>query len=197
MITLNGTAFCTVNANMINNDDSEMILTHIAQGTNVIAVGHITLGILVIILASLAVWLNRWFLGLILFLVGALDLSQFIIRKNPSLFRWRFLVVIFSSGIACILLFFPDMSIMTLSLIIAIFLIFCGIHKIIVISADRPPNWGYVVFGGGMSIILGFFILSQWPVENFLILCVLLGIEIVLNGWSLLMAGYQKDKSYL
>jgi uncharacterized membrane protein HdeD (DUF308 family) len=161
----------------------------ISNLNSVLGIGQIALGILVIIIATFTVWLTVWVLGGSLILWGIIDLTQFF-HKNVNLSWWHLFSGILAIGSGVLLLFIPDMGVAAISLILAILFLMGGLNKILGALTDRPANWGYVVFGGGLSIILGLFILSQWPINSFVFLGILVGIEILLNGWTLLVVGY-------
>lgn len=152
-------------------------------------IGQIALGILVVIIAAFTTWLTVWVLGGFLIVWGIIDLAQFF-HKNLDLTWWRFSSGVLAVGCGVLLFFCPGMGVAAISLVLVILFILGGLNKIFGALTDRPTNWGWVVFGGGLSIILGFFILSQWPVKSFVFLGVLVGIEILLNGWTLLVVGY-------
>jgi len=49
----------------------------------------------------------------------------------------------------------------------------------------RPVNsWSWVVASGLLSIIFGFFILSQGDAITFNLIGVLVGISLIVDGWS-------------
>ena len=53
----------------------------------------------------------------------------------------------------------------------------------------RDPNWGWVLFSGIMAIILGIFILYQWPVSAVWVLGVFVGINFLLTGlWMIMLS---------
>jgi len=156
---------------------------------SITATGQIALGILVIIIATITTWLTVWVLGWCLIVWGIIDLAQFF-HKNADLSWWRFSSGVLANGCGVLMFFFPGMGAAAISLVLVILFVMGGLNKIFGALTDRPANWGWVVFGGGLSIILGFFILSQWPVKSFVFLGVLVGIEILLNGWTLLAVSY-------
>ncbi len=177
------------NWNMEQKNKAKPAFSSVSTMNSVTATGQIALGILVIIISTITTWLTIWVLGWCLIVWGVIDLAQFF-HKNVDFSWWRFSSGLLAIGCGMLMFFFPGMGVAAISLVLAILFILGGFNKIFVAFTDRPVNWGWVVFGGGLSIILGFFILSQWPVKSFVFLGVLLGVEILLNGWTLLSVGY-------
>ncbi len=178
------------NLDMEKSNHTEPPFSFIPAINSVIGNIQIALGILVIVVAAFTTWLTLWGLGGSLVVWGVIDLAQFFLKKNFDLFWWRFSSGVLAIGGGVLFFILPGMAVDAISLVLVILFIMGGINKIFGAITDRPLNWGWVVFGGGLSIILGYFILSQWPVQSFDFLGVMLGIEILLNGWTLLVVGY-------
>ena len=49
----------------------------------------------------------------------------------------------------------------------------------------RYPHWGSVLFNGVISLLLGILIWRRWPVSGLWAIGLFVGIEMLLNGWSL------------
>ena len=81
----------------------------------------------------------------------------------------------------------PAESALLLTLIIAMFLVFEGVFRIVAALAARYPHWGWVMFNGIISLILGIMIWRQWPYSGLWVIGLFVGIEMLLNGWSLVM----------
>jgi len=71
----------------------------------------------------------------------------------------------------------------SLTLIIAMFLLFEGLFRISV----RYPNWGWLLLDGVVSLMLGLMIWRQWPLSGLWVIGLFVGIQRILNGWSLVM----------
>ena len=81
----------------------------------------------------------------------------------------------------------PGESAVLLTLVIAMFLVFEGVFRIVAAIAARYPHWGWVLFNGVISLILGVMIWRQWPYSGLWVIGLFVGIEMLLNGWSLVM----------
>jgi uncharacterized membrane protein HdeD (DUF308 family) len=88
-----------------------------------------------------------------------------------------------------LLLFNPAASAIALTLLIAMLLIVSGIFRAIASIAVRPPVWGWSLVHGIVSVVLGAFIWSQWPISGLWLIGMVVGIELLLNGITLLSIG--------
>jgi uncharacterized membrane protein HdeD (DUF308 family) len=88
------------------------------------------------------------------------------------------------AGIICIQNPFAAATILTLLLGIA--LIVSGLLRIFLATRMRHGTpWGWVVFSGFLSFLLGLIIVAQWPVSSFFVLGIFLGIDLIFigSGW--------------
>lgn len=83
----------------------------------------------------------------------------------------------------------PESTAITLTLLIAFFLIFEGAFRIAAAVVHRFPHWGWVLFNGAVTLLLGVLIWRQWPIAGLWVIGLFVGINILLNGWSLIMLG--------
>jgi uncharacterized membrane protein HdeD (DUF308 family) len=81
----------------------------------------------------------------------------------------------------------PQESALLLTLLIAMFLVFEGVFRIVAALAVRYPHWGSVLLNGVISLLLGLLIWRRWPVSGLWVIGLFVGIEMLLNGWSLVM----------
>ncbi|MAT14097.1 MAG: HdeD protein [Planctomyces sp.] len=83
----------------------------------------------------------------------------------------------------------PGVTALTLTLLIALFLIFGGIFRIVVAIAVRYDNWIWLLLNGVISLLLGIAIWQQWPISGAWVIGMFVGIDMLFNGFSLLMLG--------
>jgi len=89
-----------------------------------------------------------------------------------------------------LMLFRPGVGLVTLTLILAFYFLIEGISTAVVAWKMRPNDgWGWVMFQGIVSILLGFMIWRQWPLSGAWALGTIIGIHILLNGWTMIMLG--------
>jgi uncharacterized membrane protein HdeD (DUF308 family) len=83
----------------------------------------------------------------------------------------------------------PGRGAATLTLVIAIFLVFEGIVRILTALSKRVPNWGWLLFHGVVNLLLGLAIWRQWPLSGLWVIGVFVAINMLFNGWTLVMLG--------
>ena len=78
----------------------------------------------------------------------------------------------------------------SLTLFLAAYFIVSGIFEVIVSFRARPAGgWGWALFSGIISVVLGFLIWSQFPFSGAWAVGILFGIRMIFSGWMLIMLG--------
>jgi uncharacterized membrane protein HdeD (DUF308 family) len=83
----------------------------------------------------------------------------------------------------------PGVTAVALTLVIALFLMFGGVFRIVVSLFVRFHHWGWVLLHGVVSLLLGIGVWRQWPLSGLWVIGLFVGIEMILSGWSLVMLG--------
>jgi len=84
----------------------------------------------------------------------------------------------------------PVLGMMTLALFLGVYFIFDGAMQVIGAFQARPaPGWGWFLFGGILSVVLGYIIYSGWPVTGFWVIGTLVGIRLLFGGMAMMMVG--------
>lgn len=84
----------------------------------------------------------------------------------------------------------PLLGLATLTLLLAVYFLFDGIMWIFMALQMKPEKgWGMVLFNGGITLVLGILIWSQWPLSAAWAIGVLLGIRILMAGTTMLFFG--------
>jgi len=84
----------------------------------------------------------------------------------------------------------PDVGLASLTLLLGGYLLVDGIAGAILAFHVRPEKgWGWMLFAAVMSVLLGFFLLRQWPVSGMWAIGTLVGINLVFTGFSLISIG--------
>jgi uncharacterized membrane protein HdeD (DUF308 family) len=79
----------------------------------------------------------------------------------------------------------PGLGLTTLTLILTAYLFADGVSRFIVGFKIKPEKgWGWVVFGGFVSVLLGILIGRQWPLSGDWAIGILVGIHLIFAGWS-------------
>ncbi len=74
-----------------------------------------------------------------------------------------------------------------LTLLMAIFFLTTGLFRVTIALLERFQGWGWVLLNGGINILLGVVIWRQFPVSALWIIGLLVGFELLFNGWAWVM----------
>jgi len=92
------------------------------------------------------------------------------------------------AGFVCLQNPFAAATILTLMLGIA--LIIGGLLRVFLATRMKQGTpWGWVVFSGIVSFLLGLMIVAQWPASSFFVLGIFLGIDLIFIGSSWITIG--------
>ena len=84
----------------------------------------------------------------------------------------------------------PLSALATLTLFLAGYFIALGIVESIGAFGAKPiPGWGWLLFDGIVSFILGVIIWRQFPVSGIWAIGTLVGIRLMISGWTLIAIG--------
>jgi uncharacterized membrane protein HdeD (DUF308 family) len=87
-----------------------------------------------------------------------------------------------------LMLLHPVMGALSLTIVVAAFLLASGVVKIwIGLSHREQSGWGWVVASGVLSLLLGVLIYAQFPGSGLWVLGLFLAIELLFDGWGLIM----------
>jgi uncharacterized membrane protein HdeD (DUF308 family) len=89
----------------------------------------------------------------------------------------------------------PGVALASLALFLAAFFIVDGIFEIIEAFQLKPiDGWGWMLFGGIVSILLGFMIWRQWPISGLWAIGILVGVKLIFSGMAMTMLGWMGRK---
>lgn len=99
------------------------------------------------------------------------------------------------AGIAMVA--YPGASAVWFTLFLAVFFMMIGIMRIVTgfRIKDELAEWGWMVFGGLLNIILGIMIYSQWPVSGLWVIGLFISIELIIQGVNAIVLSRVVKKS--
>jgi uncharacterized membrane protein HdeD (DUF308 family) len=130
-------------------------------------------------------------IGFVLIIGGIISIIGAFFSGN-----WKRLLLILLSGIlylvvGVLLLKNPLKGVLTLTILLAAFLLVEGIFKIIHAFQMKPaPNWIWLLVSGVASVILGFMIWGGFPQSSTFIIGLLVGIYFLINGITMVMFSF-------
>lgn len=163
----------------------------------------IALGILLIVVGSAAVVSPyiatismKIFIGWFLVISGVAQAIHAFWAKDWSGFFWQLIVGILEAAAGAFLLAYPVAGIIALTAYLAVVLIFAGFFRAICAFKLRPEaGWTWVLIGGIASVIVGVMLWAKLPSSALWAIGLLLGINIAMSGWTLLMVGLAAGNS--
>ena len=155
----------------------------------------LALGILMIILGVVAMAAPvvatiaiQVMLGWLLVISGIAEGIHAFMVKEWRGFLLELLSAVLYLGVGLLLLVDPLKGAVALTLILAVFLLVEGIFKIITALRVRDHRgWGWLLASGIVSVVLGVLIWKQWPASGLWVIGLLVGIQLLFTGWSLVM----------
>ena len=163
----------------------------LAEGIVMLVLGLVAIAVPEI--ASLAITiLIGW-----LFFVGGIfrTLSVLRHRQMPG-FVWSLLTAVLAIALGLILLLRPIAGVLTLTLALVVFFVVEGVAAILLAIEHRRhlASWGWVLLSGLVDLLLAFLIWDGWPSSASWAIGLLVGINMVFVGVSLIMTALAARK---
>jgi len=149
----------------------------------------IVLGLLALAAPAFASLAATIFFGWLLLISGLIGLIATIRARHAPGFVWSLLSALLAIGAGVLLLGAPLQGTLSLTGIVIAFLLVEGIVSIIYAFEHRSSQsgrWGWMLASGVLDLILGAILLSGLPGTAFWALGVLIGINMVFGGTSLI-----------
>ena len=130
------------------------------------------------------------FVGFLLFASGVAQIVHAIKSKQWGTGFWGTVIGLLGVVAGLLMIFRPVVGLVTMTILLAIYFLIDGISEIIAAFKIKPDQgWGWVLFNGIIAVLLGFMIWRQWPVSGAWAIGLLVGIHILITGWSMIILG--------
>lgn len=130
------------------------------------------------------------FVSWLIFLTGLAHLVYAFAAKGVGGFAWRLLLGVSYIAGGLYLAFHPDLSLVSLTLVLAIILFAEGVMQILAYFSLRAlPGSGWILFDGIVTLLLGLMIWRSWPSGSAWVIGTLVGINFLLSGVTRLSYG--------
>ena len=133
-------------------------------------------------------------IGWVLVASGVLEVVHAFWRKGWGGFFLDIATGVLYFAVGAMIVASPAISAVTLTFLVAMFLIVGGLFRGIMAVAVRYPNWGWMLAHAVISVALGVMIWQGWPASGLFFIGLYVGIELVLNGVSLITLGLAARK---
>ena len=123
------------------------------------------------------------------FAVGA-GISRMVLAFRASSFGkgiLGFVVGVLTVLSGLVIMGHPLLGMATLALILAGYFVVDGIAEIAFSFQLKPrAGWGWMLFGGIVSLLLGISLWRQWPISGLWAIGILVGIKLIAAGWTMI-----------
>lgn len=123
--------------------------------------------------------------GWMLMISGVFALIQSFTTGTWSGFFLYLLSALFRGFTGYLLVRYPITGAASITLVLASFFIVGGMFRAIGSGMAKFPNWGWAVFSGVISVVLGVMLLGQWPVSSIWFIGFAIGVDLVFDGVAL------------
>jgi uncharacterized membrane protein HdeD (DUF308 family) len=154
----------------------------------------LALGIVLIVLGAIAIGSSMlmtvatmMFVGWLMIFGGVLEAAHAFTCQAWSGFFVDLLSGILYAVAGFFIIANPAASALALTLVIALYLVFSGIFRIVITLVRRFEHWPWFLLHGVVNLVLGVAIWRQWPLSGLWVIGLFVGIDMLFNGWSLVM----------
>ena len=157
----------------------------------------IFLGVLTVIFGVLAIAAPlitgiavSMFIGFLMVFMGIARIIHAFKSKQWGTGIWGTIIGLLAVGAGLVILFRPGVGLAWLTLLLAIYFLVDGVCEIIAAFKIKPDQgWGWMLFNGVIALLLGIMIWRQWPVSGAWAIGVLVGVHILITGWTMIILG--------
>src|ERR1051326_5435955 len=153
----------------------------------VLGIVLVCLGVIALLMTPVATFAAVLVLGWLMLASGIIEIVQaFRLRGWGGVFL-HLIAGILGVLVGLLVITHPVAGALAWTLLFASFLTVVGLFRIISAVQLRFPNWGWAVFDGAITLLLGIMVWVSWPWSGLWFLGVSLGITFVMRGWSYIM----------
>ena len=130
------------------------------------------------------------FVGFLLLASGVARIVHALKSKQWGTGFWGTVIGVLGVAAGLLMIFRPLVGLVTMTMLLAIYFLVDGVSEIIAAFKIKPgQGWGWVLFNGIIAVLLGLMIWRQWPVSGAWAIGLLVGIHILMTGWSMIILG--------
>lgn len=153
-----------------------------------LGVGFILLGALAIVVPFAAAVVTSMVIGWVMIVGGLFQGFHAVQNRRWQGWGWALAGAALHVIAGGLVVAYPITGTLTLTLIFALFFAINGIVKLVRAFQHRAMRgWGWLVFDGLVTLALGVMILSGWPGTAVWALGILVGVDLLFNGSSMLV----------
>lgn len=160
------------------------------------------LGVVLLLLGFLALFsvyhttmLSVIFIGALLLVSGVLQIIYSVFSHRWTGFFLAFLAGLFYAVAGFLFIEHPHVAAIALTMVLALLFVVLGIFRIVDACYERYNHWGWVVFNGIVTLLLGILLWAEWPLSGLWFIGLLVGIELIIAGLGWIMIGWSAKES--
>jgi uncharacterized membrane protein HdeD (DUF308 family) len=158
-------------------------------GRTIVGVLLIILGLLAIVLPFIAGIAITAFIGWLLLFAGIVHLIYSWHSRKTSGVIWQILIAILYLFVGFYLIFHPARGLVTLTLLLASYFVVEGVIELVLYFRLRSSHRsGWFLWDGLITLLLGILIWAHWPFSSVWVLGTLIGISLLISGFTRLFA---------
>ncbi len=81
----------------------------------------------------------------------------------------------------------PLASMGVITLLAASYFVVLGVFRVVGAVSSRHPGWGWGVFNGVVSTLLGLLVWNGWPASSIWVIGMFVSIDMIFQGWNYVM----------
>lgn len=141
-----------------------------------------TLGTACIVFDVTATFATVLVFGWLLVISGVFQLFHAFSTGTWSGFFLYLLSALFRGFTGCLLVRYPLLGAESLTLVLGSFFIVSGLFRAIGSGMAKFPRWGWAVFSGVVTVLLGVLVLGQMPVTGIWFVGFAVGVDMIFDG---------------
>lgn len=150
----------------------------------------VVLGALAIVVPFAAGLVTTVLLGWLLIAAGVAEGVHAIVEHQWGGSGWAILAALIYVIAGAVVVAFPLVGKMVLTMVLTAFLAADGILKIVRAVQHRTlPAWGWLLFDGFVALFLALLLWRHWPSSAAWAIGLLVGVNLLFNGFSMLVLG--------
>jgi uncharacterized membrane protein HdeD (DUF308 family) len=148
-----------------------------------LGIAFVVLGLIALAHVLISTIATALYVGALIVVGGVVQvIHAFRVQGWGHFFYWLLAGVLYVVA-GALIMYNPLLGAGVITLLIGVALAVEGIFRIAAGIGSRPGSgWGWIVFSGFITLLLGAIIIAQWPVNSVYILGLFLGIDLIVNG---------------
>ncbi|MBV8638180.1 MAG: DUF308 domain-containing protein [Candidatus Eremiobacteraeota bacterium] len=147
-----------------------------------LGIALVVLGILAIVYESSATLASITALGIIILIAGIAQIVAVFQSRNAGHIILYLLFGALEIFVGFSLIRYPLAGTLTVTLLLSVYLVFAGIFRFVYALWAQFPQYGWAVFSGIISVILGVLLWMQWPFSALWFIGFAVGLSFIFAG---------------